>query len=377
MTILTTLGISYDWAAGNPIDVELYNRQVDVTRRISYWEDTPLRTLVRQGERPINRHFEWLLDTRTAPTGVVAGIEGGAPTTRRTYQPDFLSAGLHYAFSEIYGMTGTAMALPNIFAPNDNMEYQRAKIAMDFVEQLEVNAWWSTFQRGTATDGMGAGTARRQAGLIQWLATTGAHRNAGTTVDITGTTVPAYGNAFLHDFGATPMTVTALSEAVRPAKEAGAPMKEWGLFCGTEVKQFIDGLMLTQVVDVSTAAATEAASLRYTRSMDSGLVGQTVELIRTSWGTFPVFVVKHLNSGFSMSIDLTGSSNDYTVQGENVMLALPMGRLDWRTLRSMDPLELNPGSGDHRQFYFVNEEAICPGNPADCQIFLGVRGTVA
>lgn len=374
MGTLSTLGISYDFAAGNPIDVELLQRQVDVFRRLTYWEDNFLHRAIGQGPRPMNRHFEILVDNRTTPTAVSAGIEGGAPSTRVTQQPDFISYALHYAQSEIFGMTGTAKALPTIYSPSSQMEYQRMHAAMKFAEQCEINAWWSTFQRGTATDGMGTGTARRQAGLIQWLATTGAHRNAGTTVDITGTTIPAYANSFLHDFGATPMTVASLTSAVRPSREAGAPLAEWSLYCGTLVKEFIDALLVTQTVDVSTAAATEQSLIRYTRSLDAGMIGQVVDLIKTSWGTFPVHVVKHLNSTYSQAIDLTGSTYDYTVNGDNVLIAMPSRRYDWRTLRALDQLELNPGSGDHEQHYFVNEECITIGNPRDSMILLNPRG---
>jgi hypothetical protein len=266
------------------------------------------------------------------------------------------------------------MALPNIFAPTSQMEYQRMMSAQTFAEQLEINGIWSTFQLGTATDGLGTGTDRKQAGLIQWLATLGAHRNAGATVDITGTTVPATANSFLHDFGSTPMTVASLNEAIEPARVAGAPITDWTMLVGTKVKMFIDQLMVRNVVDVSTAASTEQLMTRYTRDMDSKMVGQVVDFIQTSWGTLPFAVLKHFNDTFSQAIDLTGSTYDYTVAGEDVMVGLPMGNLEWRILRPLDELSTN-ASGDNEQHYFVNEEALVITNPADCQIFLHPRGT--
>lgn len=362
-----TLLASYDRILSG-IDENLLRRDLEMAINMVIWEDNPFQRMLPVGKTPISRTFEMHVRNLTSPTAVTSAVEGGAPSSYTTNLPKMLSCGLHYALSEGYGVSGTDMALPLTWSGDNSLADQAAIKLREFVMQTDLNYLWSTFQAGTS-DGQGTGTSRRCAGLIQWLATTGAHRNAGSTVDITGTTVPSYANSYLHDFGTTPMTVDALNAALVTPRTNGTRPGNWTLVVPPLVKVFLDGLMVTATLDPTT----ERLLQQYTRPIDSRRVGQNVDFIQTTWGIIPIMEVKHL-SGVTQAINLTGSSYDYTVDGNDLILGLDFSAMSQHVLRPFEMQRLGRDS-DAVQEYFVHEGAPNPGHPAKHMVFLNPRGT--
>ena len=200
------------------------------------------------------------------------------------------------------------------------------------------------------------------------LATTGAHRNAGTTVDITGTTIPSYGNSWLHNFGSTPMTVDSLNSAILDPRVGGARIGAWSLFCSPSTKVFIDSLMVRASLDVSN----ERLLQQYTRPIESKIVGQVVDFLQTSWGIIPVVETRHLAAG-SQTINLTGSTYDYSVDGDDLLVALDIAKTSQHILRPYETQRLGK-TGDNVKEWLVWEGAPNVNHPANHAIFLYPQG---
>ena len=280
---------------------DLAMRDLDTKLNMVLWMDAPLQNLAKRGPKPMSRHVEWHVDTVTQPTSVTNATEGGSAPTATTEVPTILSNAIHHA-DEGFGVSNLDRLFPTSWGVTDTYGDQAARAVQRLIMQTDFNLLWSTYSASTTT--------HKTSGLIQYVATSGAVRNEGSDASLAGATVPNDYCSFLTNVGAT-VTTSVLNTNLRTFFEAGTSLDNCVCMMAPVMKPVFDALLSTQTVSASTVVPLQ----RFTRPLDDGMIGATVDYVRTSWGTFTLMVNKWM-AGQTKTINVTGTTYDVTVNGD-------------------------------------------------------------
>lgn len=328
-------------------------RDLETVLNMVLWTDTPLQNIARIGPKPMARHVEWLVDTVAHPSSVGSAIEGGSIGTSVTEAPSFLSNGIHHD-REPFGVTNLDRVFPTAYGVTDTYSDQAARAYQRLAMRMDYNLLWSQFLAGDGSN------AHRTSGLVEYVGNSGAGRNASTDQTIANGTVEWEYGSFVTNVGAT---ITALNAAtnLRTFYEGGTSLDDCVCMHAPVMKPVFDAMLSTQTV----SAATVVPLQRFTRPLDDRMVGATVDFVRTSWGTF-VLLTNRWMAGKTQSINLTGTTYDLTVNGDQDIIIFNPEMYEHRWAQTYEEYELAHTAANHLGYIeatvvpvYKNPKAFC------------------
>ena len=313
--------------------------------------DTPLYTLLEHVPSN-NTVYEWVMDDISAPTTVGAKLEGAdftspAASTRQRAQ------NTHMIYWEGIEVSRT-QRLMNEVGLDDEFSWQEIRSGLNVAKQFEANLRWSGY------DGGGASTARKMAGLLQWVATTGIDTG---TPNVAGVSIPDTYSSSWFDQGDDNITRDELHDSILlPMFKKGAQIGDCIAFCPAELKRKISAFAVAFGAGTSTTAGLSGGGGRVTRSQNDDALVEVVDVYATDVGPLAIAMDRYMNSSYDLTVTPPGGGSDFSVEGERSMFIIDPRFFQ---ISVLDPIHFVPvaKTSDSTQGAVVGEMGLKVLNP--------------
>lgn len=332
--------------------------------------DTPLLAMLEV--RPVySKVFEWLMEDIAQPTSKRSGeAEGAINATEITgTRPRVL--GVIQKLTNTFGVTETDRATQK-YGLADEYFYKAQKAFLLLAKDFETSLHWGQYN---AFDGGTTTTDTEMAGLIQWLALTGAHRDQGdSSATIAGnSSFPSTYFSTWHDCVAKSTGILSedtFNSRIQAAWEIGTSISDCVGLCGGDVKRRISQFNLVYNQgggNINTGVGTELyESINRTMQKEMKTRQVSMDYYESDFGAFPILLDRYMNSNFSYDTGEGGtsatSSDDFIVGGDDTIVFFDPSYFRLATLRPFQTIDLAK-TLDAQTGYVVAELGLEVGNP--------------